>query len=397
MFIAEAVTLAHVARPYALARGLDAADWEIVFACADTYLALFPDWPWQRVDLQSIAPQVFMRRLAQGHRLYPRETLEQYAREDLRLIDTLRPDVIVGDFRLSLSATARAARVPYVALTNAYWSPYATRRRIPVPSLPMTRALGVPLASALFTLSRPLAFAWHTLPLNSLRREYGQPSLGFDLRRAYTDADITLYADIPQLVPTSGLPAHHRYIGPVEWSPPIPMPELPRQQTADKPFVYVTMGSSGSATLLPTILSALSGLDCQIAVATGGIRIHDAPANAIVADYLPGDRMADCARLVICNGGSPTSHQALARGVPVLGIPSNLDQHLNMEYVTAYGAGLSLRPESATVQRLQEAIRTLLHAPEYRRRAGDLANIMREQNPAGALAGTITEILELHS
>ena len=397
LFIAEAVTLAHVARPYALARGLDPQAYEVVFACADNYGALFDTWPWQRESIWSISPQVFMRRLAQGRRLYPLETLKQYAREDLRLINTLQPDAIVGDFRLSLSATARLAHVPYIALANAYWSPYAQRGRIPVPCLPMTRLLGVPLGAALFTLAAPFAFAWHTLPLNRLRRDYGLPQLGLDLRRVYTDADITLYADVPELVPTTGLPPRHRYIGPVEWSPSTEMPEFGLNDLGNRPLVYVTLGSSGSAELLPTILEALSGIDCTVAAAIAGVPLDHVPANAVVADYLPGDRMAERASLVICNGGSPTSHQALARGVPVLGIPFNLDQHLNMHYVTAYGAGIALRPETITVSVLRAAAKTLLQDATARHRAEELARIIRRHHPAEALARTITEITEMNS
>lgn len=394
LFVAEAVTLAHVARPYALARALDAAAYEVVFACADTYLSLFPEWPGRRTTISSIPPRLFMRRLAAGGRLYPLDTLRQYAREDLRLIDAVEPDVIVGDFRLSLSASARAARVPYVTLTNAYWSPYAAVRHVPVPCLPMTRLLGVPAASALFALSRPLAFAWHAVPLNRLRREYGLPSLGLDLRRVYTDADLTLYADVPQLVPTTALPANHRYIGAVEWSPPIPMPQFPWPESSARPLVYVTMGSSGSANLLPRVLDALADLDCRVAVASAGVALPTVPANAFVADFLPGDRVAEKAHLVICNGGSPTSHQALARGVPVLGIPSNLDQHLNMDCVAAYGAGRALRPEYASVQRLREAAHALLHDPAIRERAEELGRIIRRHDPAAALSRHLNDIRE---
>ena len=384
LFVAEAVTLAHVARPYALAGTLDPARYEAIFACSDAYLPLFPDWPWRRESIASIPPRVFMERLARGHRLYPLETLEQYAREDLRLLEAVRPDAIVGDFRLSLSASARAARIPYLTLTNAYWSPYVANRRVPVPCLPMTRRLGLPLVSAFFTLSRPAAFAWHTLPLNQLRRKYGLPSLGHDLRRVYTDADVTLYADVPQLVPTVGLPPHHRYIGPVEWSPRIPLPESLRQERHDgKPLVYVTMGSSGSAALLPIVLDALAGIDCRVAVASGGVPLRNVPANAIVADYLPGDLVADRASLVICNGGSPTSHQALTRGVPVLGIPFNLDQHLNMGYVVARGAGLAVRPERASAPLLREAVRCLLDEPRYQCHAAEMAGNL------GALAAMV--------
>lgn len=380
LFIAEAATLAHVARPYKLARSLDPDEWDVAFACSDTYLRLFPDWPWRREDLHSINPKVFMARLAQGNRLYSLDELKAYAQEDLRLFGHLQPDVVVGDFRLSLSASARIAHIPYISLTNAYWSPYASRRRFPMPSLPMTRFLGVPIASALFAIARPAAFAWHAVPLNRLRRSYGLPSLGLDLRRVYTDADLTLYADVPDLVPTSALPASHRYIGPVEWSPAIAMPELPARQPP-RPLVYVTLGSSGSAELLPRIVEALAGLDCDVAVATAGARLGAVPANVTATNYLPGDEMSRRARLVVCNGGSPTSNQALARGVPVLGIPFNLDQQLNMDHVAAYGAGIALRPEHASLPALRAAAASLLGDASCRQRAKDLARVFGTYAP----------------
>jgi UDP:flavonoid glycosyltransferase YjiC (YdhE family) len=243
-------------------------------------------------------------------------------------------------------------------------------------------------------MARPAAFAWHTVPLNRLRREYGLPGLGLDLRRVYTDADITLYADVPELVPTSGLPENHRYIGPVEWSPEIPMPVLPASDPS-RPLVYVTMGSSGSADLVPLIIEALSGLDCHIAIATAGVPLRHVPANVTVADYLPGDRISERAALVVCNGGSPTSHQALARGVPVLGIPFNLDQHLNMEYVAAYGAGVAVRPEQATAPVLRAAAGQLLNRLAHRDRALEVARIFRGYRPDAIFGAALASAMRI--
>lgn len=385
LFMAEAATLAHVARPYALARSLDPQEWEVVFACADAYLHLFPEMPWPREPLASLAPQTFMSRLANGERLYSLAELNGYAEEDLRLLKAVQPDVVVGDFRLSLSASARVAGVPYVALTNAYWSPYVQRRGYPMPCLPLARFVGVPLASALFAVARPAAFAWHALPLNQLRRHFGLPSLGLDLRRVYTDADMTLYADVPELVPTAARPANHRYIGPVEWSPAIAMPQLP-ERPAHRPLVYVSMGSSGAAHLLPSIVAAFAELDCHVAVAAAGAPIAHVPANATIVDYLPGAEVSAQASLVVCNGGSPTSLQALAHGVPVLGLPCNLDQHLNMGHVAAYGAGLSLRPEAVTEKAVRAAAVSLLEVPAYKARAVELASAIQRCRPHDAFA-----------
>jgi hypothetical protein len=57
---------------------------------------------------------------------------------------------------------------------------------------------------------------------------------------------------------------------------------------------------------------------------------HD---SVFCSAYLPGNQAAARADLVVCNGGSPTTFQALSEGVPVLGIPGNLDQFLNMHYL----------------------------------------------------------------
>lgn len=59
--------------------------------------------------------------------------------------------------------------------------------------------------SILYRLYRPLIFALYCLPLNWLRRKHGLSSLGWDLCRIFTDGDYTLYADVPELVPTYNL------------------------------------------------------------------------------------------------------------------------------------------------------------------------------------------------
>jgi UDP:flavonoid glycosyltransferase YjiC (YdhE family) len=112
----------------------------------------------------------------------------------------------------------------------------------------------------------------------------------------------------------------------------------------EKPVVLLTLGSSGRADLLPMALSALSGLPITVIAATAGkIDLAEVPGNAFVADYLPLDRAVQRSRLVICNGGSLTTYQALASGVPILGLCTNMDQLLNMNAIERLGAGLSLR------------------------------------------------------
>jgi UDP:flavonoid glycosyltransferase YjiC (YdhE family) len=307
--------------------------------------------------------------------LYDVETLRAYVRDDLELIRETAPDVVVGDFRLSLSVSARVANTPYVAITNAYWSPYA-RQAFPRPELPLAGRLGHPIASILFRMARPIAFACHTRPLNRVRREYGLPGLGFDLRRAYTDADTTCYADVPEMVPTFDRPDHHRYLGPILWSPAVATPPWWPDVPDDRPVIYATLGSSGRGDRLSAVLDALAGLPVSVLAATLGRGHPDPlPGRVWAADFLPGREAASRACLVICNGGSPTTHQALAAGTPVLGLASNMDQHLNMEAVQRLGAGVLLRSERAGPGAIRAAAVRMLDDSHYRRAAAGLAEV----------------------
>lgn len=377
LFFAEAVTLAHVARPLCLARSLDPSRVEVHLASSDSYAALVKETSFVRHPLHSIPPRQFTDALAKGSPVYSAQTLARYVEEDRRLIDAVRPDVVVGDFRISLGVSARLAGVPYVTITNAYWSPYADPRYV-VPDLPFVRVLGPGLGQVLFNFVRPIAFAHHTRPMAKVRRRLGLSDLGFDLRRTYTDADVTLYADIPELIPLEGEPDSHHFIGPVHWQPEIAPPPWWPAIREDRPIVYVTLGSSGPKRWLPALLQSLAALPVTVLAATAGpCDLPALPKNVHVAEYLPGDDAARRSAVVVCNGGGPTSMQALRYGVPVVGMPSNLDQFLNMHYLTAAGVGVTVRGGPAAASEVREQVERMLsdggRASRAREVAGKLA------------------------
>lgn len=393
LFVAEAVTLAHVGRPLALAATLDRSRYEVHFACAAGYDFCFEGADLVRWPIHSISSKQFLQALADGKPVYDQATLSGYVEQDLQLLNQIKPDIVVGDFRLSLSISARLAGVPYISLINAYWSPYV-RQQYTVPSLPLTRFLPIPLANALFKLARPLAFALHTIPLNRVRRQHGLPSLGWDLNRVYTDADYTLYADVPQLFHPESMPANHAFIGPVLWSPPQAFPPWWDSLPADRPIVYVTVGSSGHGALLPAALKALAGLPVTVLAATvGRVVLDQVPDNVRAADFLPGEEAARRSALVICNGGSPTSHQALAAGVPVVGIASNLDQFLNMQGIVAAGAGALLRADRFDGAQLKQAVEGLLATPAAATAARQLQSVFDSYKASEAFSKLLSKIL----
>jgi len=396
LFIAEAVTLAHVARPVVLAQALEPEKFTVCLACDPRFDQLFPGLSFERRPIYTISTRSFLAALAGGSPIYKTATLRRYVRDDLELIREWAPDLIVGDFRLSLAVSARVAGVPYLTITNAYWSPYA-RQRYPIPEHVMARLLGVRPAQALFGMVRPLIFALHTLPMNRLRKTWKQSLLGTDLRRVYTDADYTLYADVPGFVETPGLPEGHHFLGPVLWSPSQELPDWWSRIGDDKPLVYVTPGSSGDDCLLGNVLEGLADLQVNVIAATAGRKTTPSlPANVHAAAYLPGLAAAERADLVICNGGSPTVQQALAAGTPVLGICSNLDQYLNMQAVEGCGAGRLMRAGKATPASIRQTVQGLLAAPGFRKAAEKMADTYSGYDSGSRFVALVDRILPVH-
>lgn len=363
LLFAEAVTLAHLARPLCFVRELDPKRYQTALACARHGASHAEAAGIERLDLDSIEPRRFLSALSRGRMPYDFETLQRYAEADLAAIERFAPDLIVGDFRLSLSVSARLARIPYVSIASAYWSPYYTPPCWPVPSLPLTRFLPIGIAQALFKLARPLAFAWQCGPLNRLRVRNGLPPLPRDLRFAYTDADHVAYSDLQELFPVDGLPATHRFLGPVLWEPSCPRPAWWDDVPADRPCVYLTLGSSGSGTLLPRLVDALASSPAALLVSSVGAALPERlPRHVFHAQYLPGLQAAQRSDLVICNGGSLTAYQALFGGAQVLGIASNLDQFLNMQGFERVNAGRTLRADRFSAARVRAEVDAVLPA-----------------------------------
>ena len=376
LFVAEAVTLAHVSRPLALAQTLDRERYAITFACGDAWASFIDNAGFTRYPIPTMSPEEFASRLSKGRRIFTRSRLAEYVKAELDLLAKTSPDVVVGDFRVSLRISTAVAGVPYVALANAYWSPFSTLP-FPMPEHPSVRLLGPRVSRALLPAILPLVFHLHTRDFNRLCRQYGLPPTG-SLGEMYTSGDWTLYLDIPTLAPTANLPTTHRYIGPVVWEAPASLPAWWDEVANDSALVYVALGSSGDRRLWDPVMEAVAALPLRAAVATAGRPVKRLSSNVFTAEYLPGLKIASRAALVVSNGGSPTAYQALACGVPVLGMPSNADQYLMMESVAREGAGILIRAGQATAARIRTAIQTLLQDGSYRQNAARIkAEILR--------------------
>ena len=351
-----------------LARGLDPNKYEVHFASARFDELLFHGTSFTRWPLTLLPVDRIKAVVASGSikRMYERPVLEKYVADELRLYEVIHPDLVVADGRFwSTVISAPVFGVPCATIVDAYWSRRIARERVPAPDHPIFRLLGERIAERIFPLVLPMIFCHFAAPMNELRREYGLPELG-DLFDVMTWGDRVLFPDDPLVTPLTHQAPHETFLGPVCWSPKMPLPAFWDELGRDRPMIYATLGSSGAVHAVSPVLEALGGVDVDVVFSTAArVTPKDPPSNVHVVDMIPGDLAARKASVVVCNGGASTGYQALAEGTPIVGIPSNLDQLLAATAIRDTGAGLFLRAATVTATKVRAAVERVMREESF--------------------------------
>jgi len=183
---------------------------------------------------------------------------------------------------------------------------------------------------------------------------------------------------VPELFPLEGLPTHARFVGPALWEPPIASAWSWPEANESIPRVYVTLGSSGDAALLPRIVETLGALRVSALVSTAARRDRlPVFPNVHVADLLPGVAVSASASLVVCNGGTLSCYQALSAGVPVVAVASNLEQFLTSQAIERTGAAVCLRADRFDPRRFRDTVTRAIEDRPLRDNATKIAGWCR--------------------
>ncbi len=113
--------LSHVTRTVQLGRALADLGQDVVFAATGPWVHLI-DFP--RVELPAAAVGASVEASRRGNfNIYDTATITRFVRADLAALNEVKPRLVVGDFRWSLSVSAELAGVPYVSLLNTPTTP----------------------------------------------------------------------------------------------------------------------------------------------------------------------------------------------------------------------------------------------------------------------------------
>jgi UDP:flavonoid glycosyltransferase YjiC (YdhE family) len=214
---------------------------------------------------------------------------------------------------------------------------------------------------------------------NELRRGYGLPPLGMRVTEFVGTLPLLLIPSSAEFDSArANLPASVHYVGPCSW------PACPaRMETGTRVVVHEGTLYAPRLTMLRAAQSALPGA-----------RIIAGKGRALngFESWRPLGGVLEDAGVLVTNGNTEDVMEALRRGVPLVVVPSILDQSEMGWRVEASGAGLRLAERRCTPRRLRAAVERVLGDPAFRKNAQRMAaGLARHRGAAEAaeLLGTL--------
>lgn len=139
------------------------------------------------------------------------------------------------------------------------------------------------------------------------------------------------------------------------------------------PHVLISLGTlnwrSGER-FFRVAAQAMGGMDLRAIIVAPPAMIPDPPPNVLVRERVPQVDLLPHMDAVVSHGGHNTVCETLAHGVPLVLAPIRDDQPYVASQVTRAGAAVRVLFSRVTPAKLQEAVSTVLHEPQYRQAAG---------------------------
>jgi UDP:flavonoid glycosyltransferase YjiC (YdhE family) len=167
---------------------------------------------------------------------------------------------------------------------------------------------------------------------------------------------------------------------------------------ADAPLVYLTFGSVVPGTeafprLYRAAIEELAELPVRVLVTIGDKRdpraLGPLPPSVHVERWVPQADVMPHAAAMVGHGGSGTTLQALAAGVPQVVIPLFADQPANARRIDELGAGIALDGAAGVGQ----AVTALLEDRRYRTSARAVAHEIAGLPPVDDAVRTLEEVV----
>jgi UDP:flavonoid glycosyltransferase YjiC (YdhE family) len=338
------------------------------------------------------------------------DELRRYAVAEAAYLESRGARVAVTGWTLTALLSTRLARIPLVTEHAGSWvPPMFERGLLPAPfgrvGMPLERWLPAAARRRMFN-ARVHEFSGYTSGFNRVAAGLGVD--GIPSFPALLLGDLSLVTDVPELlgIPADAVdrwvPRHPgayragarlRMTGPIFARLDIPLPaRVEELLDGPGPKIYVAITSSRPE-LVRAAVGALRPLGARVLVAGTVHDLGDLEDDLVMVEgVLPSHRVVPRVDLAVIAGGQGSVQTALASGLPLLGLPLQAEQHLNLALAERAGAGRLIAPDLAGSPRLAALARSLLRDPRHRAAAARVQAAFERVDGPGRAADAIMEV-----
>lgn len=343
------VVLAHVSRCWLIAAELYRRGHDVVMAGDPRYLAnanLVDTTTYRYIKLSDWDLEEGLKIFRDIWSAVSFKFVDGLVKEELCLLDEVRPDIVVTDFRLTMFVSARVRRIPLVSIVESRWlhdhciKPWQAFRTFEI-YFWIRRLFGEEFTERVFPPLQHIIIQFKIAAFRKLFEHYSLPRPK-NLWNLY-EGDFNLLLDSESWSPTKPLPDNFQRVGPIYWTPDLPMPRWMETLDRSRPIIYLTLGSTGHPKLFLRLFEVFGDTDYQVVATTGGqLDVHreDLPPNLFVEPYLNGEKIMELADLVIHHGGTGTAYQAIRTLTPAIVIATHFEQQFLGEATEDTGMGV---------------------------------------------------------
>ncbi len=169
--------------------------------------------------------------------------------------------------------------------------------------------------------------------------------------------------------------------------------------------VFCSLGSSGSKELLFEIIKVFNtkqGLEysgiilsppaiCEISEAQSVLKNKNV---YITNTFVPAKAINEKVDLVICHGGQGTLQTAITSGVPIIGVPTQPEQKINLEHLENFGGAIRIPVWNWKTKVIAKKVKLIFdNYASYKQKSEDLRKIYKETQAEKIIAEEVWKII----
>ncbi|MEO1373923.1 MAG: nucleotide disphospho-sugar-binding domain-containing protein [Cyanobacteria bacterium J06635_10] len=394
LIIPSSIGLSHLTRLILIALELQNNGAEIAFAFKENNQILkhydFQFFPVSDAVITDFNSNVFAA--------FTPSLIEECVKDEIKVIETFKPDAIIGDFRLTAAISSQITQIPYISVVNGYMTDYFNPVDVMISKeeQPLKhKAASIASKAIQSAQKRNLATNFRTVA-----QKYQLKNLVY--LYDFLTGDLNLIADLPEFCYLENLPQNFRYIGALIWegfnhTVPNYLKKINTKINSSKQLIYATTGNTGKEKLIQLVIDAFGNDNSYEVILTTGAFIHpDALPNIYnihVAKFLPGSQIIKQSQVVIHCGGNGTTYQDLSQGIPAVVIPFNNDQNINAWLIKKHKLGIPLSPSELTGNQLKLAVKKVVENIEIQKNLQHFQDLLAKTNAAKSAASEINSFL----